>query len=58
MTASLNHDMKMDRCYLHLQKGKNKIGDLELAIWRFVALVSILQSFLGIARLTRILVYK
>ena len=34
MTASLSHDMKMDRCYLHLQEAKNKIGDLELAIWR------------------------
>ena len=47
MTASLNHDMKMDRCYLHLQKGKNKIGDLELAIWRLVALVSIFAVVFG-----------
>ena len=31
MTASLNHDMKMDRCYLHLYKDKNNIMDLELA---------------------------
>ena len=31
MTASLNHDMKMDRCYLHLSKDKNNIVDLELA---------------------------
>ena len=31
MTASLNHDRKMDRCYPHLQEAKNNISDLELA---------------------------
>ena len=47
MTASLNHDMKMDRCYLHLNEGKNKIGDLELGIWRLVALVLIFAFVFG-----------
>ena len=59
MTASLNHDLKMDRCFLHLQKAKNKIGDLELASDLTLGDSScVFASVFGIARFSRILVYK